>query len=100
MSLYLYTHTVNEGSGGEGGLCIFSDDSPLYSENFRTSMEPLDRLVPSCEDLEAYWKHLVSLMSLNIMGLFVSVVAIVINCITPCVEDRQDSIAWYPKTDV
>ncbi|CAI8017584.1 hypothetical protein GBAR_LOCUS10664 [Geodia barretti] len=91
---------VLEGSGGSEGDCIFADGSPLYSESFRSSMEPLDRLVPSCEDLESYWKHLVSLMSLSIMGLLVSLVAIVINCVTPCVEDRADSITWYPKTDV
>ena len=94
------TLAVVEGSGGGGGDCIFAEDSPLYSESFRSSMEPLDRLVPSCEDLESFWKHLVSLMSLSIMGLLVSLVAIVINCVTPCVEDRQDSISWYPKTDV
>lgn len=89
-----------EGSGGGGGDCIFSDDSPLYTSSFRSSMQPLDGLVPSCEDLESHWKHLVSLMSLNCMGLLVSLVAIVINCVTPCVEDREDNIAWYPRTDV
>lgn len=96
----VFPHTVLEGSGGGEGDCIFSETSPLYTESFRSSMRPLDRLVPSCEDLESYWKHLVSLMSLSIMGLLVSFVAIVINCVTPCVEDREDSIAWYPKTDV
>jgi hypothetical protein len=92
---------VTEGSGDEGGDCIFSDDSRLYSSGFRSTMEPLDRLVPSCEDLDSYWKHLISLMSLSCMGLLVSVVALVMNCVTPCVEDRQDSNSrWYPKTDV
>lgn len=91
---------VTEGSGGGGGDCIFSDDSPLYSSSFRSSMQPLDRLVPSCEDLESHWKYLISLMSLNCMGFLVSVISIVINCVTPCVEDRQESTTWYPKTDV
>lgn len=92
--------SVTESSGGGGGDCIFADDSPLYSSSFRDSMQPLDRLVPSCEDLESHWKHLISLMSLNCMGLLISVVSILLNCITPCVEDRQDDNTWYPKTDV
>lgn len=90
---------VIESSGGEGGDCIFSEDSPLYSESFRSSLESLDNLVPSCEDLEVYWKHLISLMSLNVLGLLVSVIAVVTNCLTPCIEDRRDAV-WTPKTDV
>ena len=94
------THEVVEGNGGGGGDCIFAEDSSLYSESFRSSMELLDCLVLSCEDLESFWKHLISLMSLSIMGLLVSLVAIVINFVTLCVEDRQDSISWNPRTDV
>ena len=92
--------TVVEGSGGQGGDCIFSDDSPLYTSSFRSSMQHLDKLVPSCEDLESHWKYLITLMSLSAMGLFISLVSIVMNCVTPCVEDRTDKNAWYPKTDV
>ena len=87
---------MTEGSGGVGGDCIFSEDSPLYSDSFRAAMCSLDSLVPSCEDLESHWKHLVSLMSLATMGLLVSLVAIMVNCVIPYVEDSRDNVnvAW------
>lgn len=75
--------------------CIFADSSPLYSSNFRTALSPLDTIVPSCEDLENVWTYLVANMSLCFIGLLVSMVAIVTNCITPCLEESY-SKTWRP----
>ena len=88
-----------QGLGSGGGMCIFSESSPLYSEQFRNTFRPIDGLVGSCEDLGGYWEYLVALMSLSVMGLLVSAVAIVSNCITPCCADRYEE-KWAPSTDV
>lgn len=85
--------------GSEADRCIFDETSPLYTESFRDAFRPIDSLVPSCEDLETHWPFLIALLSLSFMGLLVSLIAIVSNCITPCVEDEygQDG---SNKTDV
>ncbi|XP_003382524.1 PREDICTED: uncharacterized protein LOC100634672 [Amphimedon queenslandica] len=72
--------------------CIFSEDSELYSDNFRIVMNSLDTIIPSCDDLSDYWTYLIAIMSLCFIGTLVSLVALIVNCITPCVEDS------YTKT--
>jgi len=87
---------------GSGAVdrCIFFNGSNLYSVEFSNAFRPVDAIVGSCRDLADNWEFLISIMSLSFMGLLISVIAIITNCITPCVEDRYDS-EWSPgKTDV
>ena len=78
-------------------LCVFSESSELYPENVRNVFQPIEEFVPSCDDLDEYWTFLVSIMSLSFIGLLVSIVGILTNCITPCVEDQYEQV-WRPKT--
>jgi len=92
-------HAEQDGSGAVD-RCIFFNGSNLYSVEFSNAFRPVDAIVGSCRDLADYWEFLISIMSLSFMGLLISVIAIITNCITPCVEDRYDS-EWSPgKTDV
>jgi len=87
---------------GSGAVdrCIFFNGSNLYSVEFSNAFRPVDAIVGSCRDLADNWEFLISIMSLSFMGLLISIIAIITNCITPCVEDRYDS-EWSPgKTDV
>jgi hypothetical protein len=51
----------------------------------------VDGLVNSCEDLDDYWKILISIMSLSIVGFLVSILAITSDCVTPCVEENYEN---------
>lgn len=99
-AIYLPTYnslTVAGSGSGSNILCIFSQQSQLYSDEFRIIFRPLDSYVPSCNDLSEYWTYLIAIMSLCFVGCVISVVAIFTNCITPCVEDRY-SHSWRAKT--
>ena len=70
--------------------CIFASNSPLFSENFRNTFRSLDGLVESCKDLDAYWKYLISIMSLSFIGFIVSIFAVISDCIAPCMEEKYE----------
>ena len=78
--------------------CIFDPSSNLYGDNFRNTFEVLDGLVPSCEDLDATWKYLISIMSLSFVGFLISILAIFSDCVTPCVEEKFERRNY--RTDV
>ncbi len=69
--------------------CIFDSRSPLYTANIRDSFLSVDNLVSSCEDLDEFWRHLIVIMSLSIVGLLVSLLAIISDCVTPCMWKRN-----------
>ncbi len=70
--------------------CVFAARSPLYTSQLRDALRPVDTLVSSCADLADYWTYLIGLMSLCFVGFILSGVAIISNCILPCVEGRYD----------
>lgn len=91
---------VDSGSGDSQDIaCIFSDSSTLYGENVRMIFSPIEEYIGSCNDLNDYWTYLVAIMSLCFIGLLVSVVGIITNCITPCVEDRYQH-SWKPSSSI
>ena len=90
--------TIGSGmSQNSSTLCVFSESSELYPENVRNVFQLIEEFVPRCDDLDEYWTFLVSIMSLSFIGLLVSIVGILTNCITPCVEDQYEQV-WRPKT--
>ncbi len=84
--------------GGQEIRCIFSEDSVLFGDNVRAVLSPIEEYVPSCNDLNDYWTYLIAIMSLSFIGLVVSIVGIISNCITPCVEDHYQH-SWKPGND-
>ena len=100
MQIYTHTHTHTlTGAAGSNDTCIFDEDSMLYAEDFRNAFRPIDSLINSCDDLEEYWKYLVSIFSLAFIGMVVSILAIISNCVAPCVEERIEG-SQVIKTDV
>ena len=72
----------------DNSTCVFAPDSPLYTSSLRDTLSPVDTLVTSCADLGDYWTYLIGLMSLSFVGFVLSAVAIISNCIVPCLEGR------------
>lgn len=60
----------------------------------------MDGLVNSCEDLDEFWKYLISIMSLSFVGFLVSILAIISDCAAPCVEERYDNKKLKSTSDV
>ena len=89
---------TGSGSGVTNSIsCIFSENSRLYPENVRLAFRPFEDYIPSCNDLNNYWTYLIGIMSLCFIAIVISFVAVITNCITPCVEDRYSNV-WRPKT--
>ena len=97
MPLHLPTLPSPPVATNNGTDCIFAVNSPLYTPGFRNAFRPIDGLIGSCENLLDFWEYLISLMSLSFMGLLISFIAIISNCVTPCLEERYNS---WEKTDV
>ena len=97
MPLHLPTIPSSPVETNNGTDCIFAVNSPLYTPGFRNAFRPIDGLIDSCENLLDFWEYLISLMSLSFMGLLISFIAIISNCVTPCLEERYNS---WEKTDV
>ena len=97
MPLHLPTIPSPPVATNNGTDCIFAVNSPLYTPGFRNAFRPIDGLIDSCENLLDFWEYLISLMSLSFMGLLISFIAIISNCVTPCLEERYNS---WEKTDV
>ena len=77
--------------------CIFTENAEVYSEGFRDTLEVIDQFVPSCDDLADFWTYLIANMSLCFLGLLVSMVALIANCLTPCIEERYGYMFWSPE---
>ena len=91
-----FSELLTTGSGGNQEInCIFSEDSTLFGSEARRFLSPIEEYVPSCNELNEFWTYLVALMSLSFIGLVVSIVGIISNCITPCVEDHYQH-SWKP----
>lgn len=70
------------------GDCLFSQNSPLYNEDLRSSLRGFDDLVSDCRDLSDWWKELLAISSLCFVAAIVSFVGAVNNCATPCFEQQ------------
>ena len=93
-----YTDTINDIDPAiNSSLCIFAPDVNFYTGTVQEVFQPIDDTITSCEELNEYWTYLVSNMSLCFVALLVTIVGIIANCITPCVEDRYEG-AWRPKS--
>lgn len=88
--LKLFNKTINFSNLPDNTTCIFADGSPLYTAQLSEALRPIDSLVTSCVDLADYWTYLIGLMSLCFVGFILSGVAIISNCIVPCVEGEYD----------
>ena len=75
---------------GDNNTCIFAPNSPLYTESFRNAFLSVDGLITSCQDLSGYWKYLIGIMTLSFVGLVVSVLAIISDCVAPCMEEKYE----------
>jgi len=53
-------------------------------------MEPIDALVSSCADLATTWSFLVVIMTLCVVGVIISLVAIISDCAAPCAEEKYE----------
>jgi len=74
----------------DNSTCLFDTESPLYSQQLRDALRPVDSLVSDCSELEEYWMYLIGLMSLCFVGFILSIVSLLSNCVVPCVESRYD----------
>ena len=85
LHTFIIPHTLTDNS-----TCLFDPGSPLYTQELRETLRPIDSLVLSCADLAEFWTYLIGLMSLCFVGFVISVISIISNCVVPCVEGRYE----------
>lgn len=83
-----YDELQTSGPNNTVGDCLFSQNSPLYNEGFRSALRGFDDLVSDCRDLADWWKELLAIASLCLVAAIVSFVGAVSNCATPCLEEQ------------
>jgi len=83
-----YDQLETAGPNGTVGDCLFSPNSPLYSDGFRSTLRGFNDLVSDCRDLSDWWKELLAIGSLCLLAAMVSFVGAVSNCATPCLEEH------------
>lgn len=83
-----YDNLQTMGFNNTAGDCLFSQDSPLYSDGFRDTFSGLNNLVSDCRDLSDWWKELLAIACLCLVAALVSFVGSVSNCATPCLEQQ------------
>lgn len=78
--------------------CIFAVHSPVFNSGVRDTLRPLESAVFDCTQLLESWPFILSLFILNFLGLILSLVALITNICTPCIEDRYSStVSWDIK---
>lgn len=83
-----YDQLQTTGPNNTVGDCLFSQNSPLYSDNFRSSLRGFDDLVSDCRDLSNWWKELLAIGILCFVAAMISFVGAVSNCAIPCLEQQ------------
>ena len=83
-----YAQLQTIGPNNTVGDCLFSQNSPLYNEDIRSSLQGFNDLVSDCRDLSDWWKQLLAIACLCFVGTMVSFVGAVSNCATPCLEEE------------
>jgi len=83
-----YNDLETTGLNNTAGDCLFSQDSPLYSDGFRDTFSGLNNLVSDCRDLSDWWRELLAIACLCLVAALVSFVGSVSNCATPCLEQQ------------
>jgi len=83
-----YDDLETTGFNNTAGDCLFSQDSPLYSDGFRDTFSGLNNLVSDCRDLSDWWRELLAIACLCLVAALVSFVGSVSNCTTPCLEQQ------------